>query len=59
MPLDPAALAAELTRWLGDATLRAAAGARGRAYALVRYDWNDIGRRWRGHYETLLGRPAA
>lgn len=58
-PLEAPALGAELTRWLCDATLRSAAGARARAFALVRYNWNDIGRRWRGHYESLLARPVA
>jgi glycosyltransferase involved in cell wall biosynthesis len=56
---EPRALAAEIARWLDDAALRAAAGARGRAFAMQRYDWSDIGRRWRGHYDTLVGRRLA
>lgn len=56
---EPRPLAAEIACWLDDAVLRAEAGARGRAFAMQRYDWSDIGRRWCGHYDTLVGRRLA
>jgi len=56
---EPGTLAPELARWLGDPTMCRAAGKRGRAFAMQHYDWYDIGRRWSGHYASLLGRPLA
>jgi glycosyltransferase involved in cell wall biosynthesis len=54
VPLHYKPLSAEIARWLTDPVLRAEAGERGRAYAFARYDWNQIGRRWGGHYAELL-----
>jgi glycosyltransferase involved in cell wall biosynthesis len=51
---NPTALAPELRRWLLDPDLRAAAGAKARAFVWSRYDWNRIAARWRGHYEKLI-----
>jgi glycosyltransferase involved in cell wall biosynthesis len=59
VPLQQDLLAAELARWLGNAFLRANAGAQGRAYAFERFGWHEIGQRWAGHYAAILGRPSA
>lgn len=56
VPTDVAALAVELGRWLSDAELRRTAGAKARAFASERYDWNAIARRWADHYEQLACR---
>jgi len=50
-------LAAEVTRWIDDPNLRATAGSRGRSFAMRQYDWSEIGRRWSGHYASLLRQP--
>jgi glycosyltransferase involved in cell wall biosynthesis len=49
--IDP--LAAELTRWLTDPDLHAAAAARARPFVRERYDWDRIARRWLDHYQHL------
>ena len=46
---QPEALAAELRRWLGDAALRKAAGARTRPFVREHYDWSKIAARWADH----------
>jgi len=53
VPASVEPLAAELARWMNDAPLRAAAGTRGREYALSRFDWSAIARRWCEHYLRL------
>lgn len=55
VPTEVGALTAELTRWVHDAGLRRAAGARARAFAFGRYDWAAIADRWVGHYQRLVG----
>jgi glycosyltransferase involved in cell wall biosynthesis len=54
VPLDAAALSAELGRWMGDEGLRAAAAGRARAFVSERFDWREIARRWGGHYASLV-----
>jgi glycosyltransferase involved in cell wall biosynthesis len=56
---DAAALARTLDRWLGDRAFRAAAAARARPFARSTYDWTQIARNWRGHYERVAGAAAA
>jgi glycosyltransferase involved in cell wall biosynthesis len=56
VPTDVAALASELSQWVRDAERRRTAGANARAFALARYDWSNIARRWIGHYEQLIAR---
>jgi glycosyltransferase involved in cell wall biosynthesis len=50
-------VAAELTRWLTDPALRAAAAPKSRPFALTAFDCNRIARHWVGHYERLCGKP--
>jgi glycosyltransferase involved in cell wall biosynthesis len=59
VPLDAAALANELDRWLDDNELRRAASARAPAFVRERYDWDAIARRWVEHYRTVAAAPAA
>ena len=59
IPVDRATTAIALRRWLGDAAIRAAAGARARDLARSRYDWDAIAGRWSGHYERLAGRATS
>ena len=51
--LDPAALSRELDRWLNDDELRQSAAMIAPAFARERYDWNEIARRWVGHYQNV------
>jgi glycosyltransferase involved in cell wall biosynthesis len=51
---DPEPLATELASWLENPSRRAEAGHRAREFALERYDWIEIGRRWRNHYQSWL-----
>jgi len=51
---DPDLLGPELADWLDDPSRRAAAGRRARRFALERYDWRAIGRRWRDHYQAWV-----
>lgn len=53
VPLDAAALAAEMSRWLGDEQRRADAAVRGAAFVRERYDWNQIAARWVDRYTCL------
>jgi glycosyltransferase involved in cell wall biosynthesis len=59
VPLDAAALANELDRWLDDNELRRAASARAPAFVRERYDWDAVARRWVEHYRTVAAAPAA
>ena len=54
IPLDRAATTTALLRWLGDDELRLQAGQRARAFAGEHFDWDQIARRWRAHYEGLI-----
>jgi glycosyltransferase involved in cell wall biosynthesis len=51
---EPEALAAELTRWLTDQSLRQAAAAKARAFALEHYNWSVVARRWAQEYTRLI-----
>jgi glycosyltransferase involved in cell wall biosynthesis len=53
VPLDAQRLAAELDRWLADPSLRAAAAERARPFVWRYYDWDQIARRWTGHYDAI------
>ena len=53
VPLDPAALSRELDRWLNDDELRQSAAKIAPAFARERYDWDEIARRWVGHYVAI------
>lgn len=57
VPLVPEALASELTRWLGDVSLRRGAAARARPFVQECFDWRKIARRWVSHYEHLIQCP--
>lgn len=54
VPTQVDALANELSRWLGDADLRRAAGERGRAFVRERYDWPRVAASWAAHYASLV-----
>jgi glycosyltransferase involved in cell wall biosynthesis len=43
-----------LETWMGDPAALAEAARRGPAFARARYDWNQIAKRWAGHYAGLL-----
>ena len=49
-------LANEMARWLANPALRRDAGARGRAFALAKYNWDEIARHWVDHYARLAER---
>lgn len=51
--LDVADIARALSRWMGDADLRASASGKARAFARMHFDWAQIGGRWPGHYQRL------
>jgi glycosyltransferase involved in cell wall biosynthesis len=53
---ETAAVARELHRWLTDAALRKTAAENARSFVWSRYDWDQIARRWRRHYEDILTR---
>jgi glycosyltransferase involved in cell wall biosynthesis len=55
VPTEVEPLARELGRWIGDESLRRAAGARGPAFVRERYDWNRIAEHWAAHYASLAG----
>jgi glycosyltransferase involved in cell wall biosynthesis len=59
VPLDAHRIAAELRRWLSDERLRREAAARARPFVRATYDWNQIARRWAGHYDRLRAAPSA
>lgn len=42
-----------LADWQADAARRAAAAERARHFAREQFDWNEIARRWEGHYHRL------
>ena len=54
VPLDVAALAKELDRWLDDHELRSDAADAAPSFVRERYDWNKIATRWVGHYQKVL-----
>lgn len=53
VPLDIDRLAGEIGRWLGDGTLRGEAGRRARPFVWESYSFDEIARRWVGHYQEL------
>jgi glycosyltransferase involved in cell wall biosynthesis len=55
-PLDIDPLAAELHRWTTDPVVRQRATQNARPFVRDRYDWQNIAKRWRNHYQSL-GRP--
>jgi glycosyltransferase involved in cell wall biosynthesis len=59
VPLDIAALAAAMDRWLADPERCREAGIRGREFALAAYDWNRIADRWKNHYRRLIAAKVA
>lgn len=54
VPMEVPALAAELDRWLDDDALRHSAASRAPAFARRRFDWDQIARRWVGHYQKVV-----
>ena len=50
--------ATELTRWLGDESLRRGASERARKFVFEQYDRRKIAARWIEHYRELTGAPA-
>jgi glycosyltransferase involved in cell wall biosynthesis len=54
VPLNVNALSQELVRWLNDDALRNAAAQRARPFVWNRYDWNEIAKRWKQHYEEIV-----
>jgi glycosyltransferase involved in cell wall biosynthesis len=53
VPMQTDALAAELQRWLQDASLRNAAAAKAAGFVRDRFDWQEIANRWVGRYAEL------
>jgi glycosyltransferase involved in cell wall biosynthesis len=53
---DASSVAAELTRWLTDATLRQDASRRAPEFVRAQYDREQIARRWAEHYARLAMR---
>ncbi|MDW8262550.1 MAG: glycosyltransferase [Phycisphaerales bacterium] len=56
VPTDESRLTEMLRLWLNDESIRSAHSAAGKAFARRRYDWQEIARRWLGHYQALVGR---
>jgi glycosyltransferase involved in cell wall biosynthesis len=54
VPLEIAALARELDRWLDDDAMRHQAAARASGFVRERYDWDKIAGRWLGNYGRVL-----
>jgi glycosyltransferase involved in cell wall biosynthesis len=52
--LEPSDIAAAIDDWLGRRLSIERPFQAARSFALERYDWNDIARRWLGHYEQLV-----
>ncbi len=59
VPMDVATLAKTLDRWLDDSTMRQAAAERAVGFARQRFDWEQIARRWVGHYGRVVEAFAA
>ena len=59
VPTSIAATAAALERMMNDAGARALAGEKGRAFVMAHYDWRNIARAWKVHYEALVPAPDA
>lgn len=57
VPTQIEPLAAALVEWLADAPGRRLAGERARELARQRYDWDQVGRNWVGHYQAV--RPSS
>lgn len=53
VPLTPERLAEELDRWILNQDLRLRAAAKARSFALERYDWDHIARRWCEEYRAM------
>ncbi|HSI33386.1 MAG: glycosyltransferase [Phycisphaerae bacterium] len=53
-PLVVGQLSEALRHWLGDRSLREAAAARAKDFVRTRFDWSDIGPRWRERYTTIV-----
>ena len=54
VPMDVAALAREIDRWLEDESMRRTAAAKAPAFVRERYDWDQIARRWVDHYRGVV-----
>ena len=54
IPLEINATARALERWMIDDEKRLAAGRKGRAFAMERYDWKVIAEAWKRHYAAIL-----
>jgi glycosyltransferase involved in cell wall biosynthesis len=54
VPMDASALAQALDRWMNDEQLRQSAAGKAREFARERFDWEQIARRWAGHYQRVL-----
>lgn len=54
VPLDIDQIASSLRRWLTDDVLRSDAASRARAFVQSRFDWNEIARRWKDHYASII-----
>jgi glycosyltransferase involved in cell wall biosynthesis len=59
VPMDVVALAQTLDRWLEEEKVRQSAAGAARAFARERFDWNEIARRWVGHYRAVMERHHA
>ena len=57
VPTKVEPLAAELSRWLSDASLRRDAAARARQFVWERYDWDQIAAEWARQYAALAPHP--
>lgn len=54
---DPAKLAQAIDRWIGDRGLCEQASRQARTHAFAAFDWDQIARRWLGHYDAVRGSP--
>jgi glycosyltransferase involved in cell wall biosynthesis len=52
-PCTVNAVTEELQRWLSDPKLRNDAAGRARSFALDTFNWDEIGRNWARHYQSL------
>ena len=53
VPTQVEPLAREISRWMTDASLRSETARRAVSFVRERFDWDQIARRWVGHYENL------
>jgi glycosyltransferase involved in cell wall biosynthesis len=56
VPTEVEPLAREIERWMSDEDVRKGASLRAIPFVRERYDWDQIAKRWVGHYETLSRR---